>query len=1438
MAEEQHNETLTLHERIAARWQSDTGIYADTSLQPMVTGRIDAMMDALPGLASASGAFGAQAFDIASLLAMESRFAYALSPELRAMSLGDLSDIVQVVLEEEELSLEELQAQMAQAKTRQARAVAAKQLAAAKKKATKRMQPGQARRVEAVRRAVAKIRSEAARVRQQLVASKAAEARKAAVAAGVVPAAAPADAAGVSMSEALGGVGTLDPASLPDLAQSLQLLRRQSTVTNVAQPVSARPDLAVSAADMTANVTADRTTSRALRLAVWTADMAMLSPVVDQGFGADAGSTAPSAGRQPGAAGARRSAHPESLVGGAGPADVTTADGAAAPVARQPVQAPQAAAAFDAFAEAPAQVAELAHAPAYRRAQVIAAQQNVARNASTASAARGVQTLAAQPLVAQHLVAQRFAAQRVLTRAAQPALAGADRAASFAAPTPSLQASVASAPGAASSAALDSEVRGAPRAASAHGFAGPLGFSAATLARIIGSQTSHGASGLDTSALDTSALDTPASRMLASLPAGLAPSATTAGLPASVSRWLDLSDAALAHDDVRWLEAFGAGESLNLTEPEALAEAGEASGVGTPAATPRDQARSAARSASPAGAPSWIAPQANRIARQQTAVRARRARTAIDQTVAQAQQGLVVPAGSVARAGETRSLGLEAQGLSPIAGASAVQAYAFASDVSDRLFGGLAPDTTPTTWAPRAATLARAPAQAGLLSLPEPGSVAELQAISGVTGIPVESLTRMGTAAVAQMRGALASQAGAGEWLLPGDDGYDTWAAAQAATAPGERPTALPPKRAAVTAARTRDGDASAGPTRSGVVRTAPGAEAARAATARAPGMQPRAAGAAIERVLAQHERMTAGLSLVSSAAAEQAGQSSGRRSLLDFAAGLDQSDAMFGIAPGGVADAATPWMLAKAAQRLSPEARRTLHGLGAGDLLAIAEDAGHVGATPTGVSSTGAGTAATGASRAPIAASRGATAGTASKTPMSPVHRALLKQLAGTGALRIGAGGAAVVDLGAPQAVRAALAMFGEHGAVGGDTADAFLARFFGRPAPQRTLSPTGELTALQAGTDASPAIGAAGAAAEAAGGATEGDKVVFSGLAGLVALREMKGAGVAESDLLDLGTVESASAKAGSAGPGAAGDASAQAEKAGVVGRARGQAKRAATAARIHRFAPAGLRRSRQLLSGNRPLLRGSPRQLGRSRLGYGDAALGGGALVGLMPGDAGAPGEVFGGTATTRRAEGLGAAIQARRAPRPGQVVRAMPSGGTERTQLRTGSDASVTPISRGRSYANSAAAGFGGNELVSPAAAMERAASAPGASGGGTAARKSQQAGAMARVLSVTAAPTANVLPLVAPAARAVVAQAAAKPMSESIATSGANATSAMSMTGHDVSGQQAAGSGNGAGSESKQESSQPQQELDALAMKVARSVLIRIKRERERRGIHV
>jgi hypothetical protein len=199
---------------------------------------------------------------------------------------------------------------------------------------------------------------------------------------------------------------------------------------------------------------------------------------------------------------------------------------------------------------------------------------------------------------------------------------------------------------------------------------------------------------------------------------------------------------------------------------------------------------------------------------------------------------------------------------------------------------------------------------------------------------------------------------------------------------------------------------------------------------------------------------------------------------------------------------------------------------------------------------------------------------------------------------------------------------------------------------------------------------------------------------------------------------------------------------------------------------------------------------------------------------------------------RAKRLGSAISARRSSSSGSVGHLMPAGSGPRTMVAGQGEAGAGPAVR-PIFSNTS------RDLVSSASIAAEVASAGQASGGATAAFKGSQASSLARVLSVTATPGGNVLPLVAPAARAVVAKAAAKPMSESIATSGSNPTLAMPIAGHNVAGGGGAGSGQGATPGDRQDAgAAPQQELDALAMKIARSVLVRIKRERERRGIHV
>jgi hypothetical protein len=297
-------------------------------------------------------------------------------------------------------------------------------------------------------------------------------------------------------------------------------------------------------------------------------------------------------------------------------------------------------------------------------------------------------------------------------------------------------------------------------------------------------------------------------------------------------------------------------------------------------------------------------------------------------------------------------------------------------------------------------------------------------------------------------------------------------------------------------------------------------------------------------------------------------------------------------------------------------------------------------------------------------------------------------------------------------------------------------------------------------------------------------------------------------------------------------------------VAGARAGSAKTGAV--QLHEFVPTGLRRGRSLLSNGRRtglLSRVSARtgfgseSGGRARsllAGYGDSALGPGELVGLTAGDSGS---FFGESApapyAASGADRLASAVYARRSVRTGRghIAAVAASMGAEFAQPQAMALDGAGPSAIPGDFR------FGQQgELVDPAAAVQRAVVDAGRGKGASAAMKSVQAGAMARVLSVTAAPTENMLPLVAPAASAVVHAAAAKPLSESIVTSGSDASLYTPITG--TSGAKKKGEGGkegGGGSEAAGDNAA--QDLDALAHKVARAVMVRIKRERERRGIH-
>lgn len=583
--------------------------------------------------------------------------------------------------------------------------------------------------------------------------------------------------------------------------------------------------------------------------------------------------------------------------------------------------------------------------------------------------------------------------------------------------------------------------------------------------------------------------------------------------------------------------------------------------------------------------------------------------------------------------------------------------------------------------------------------------------------------------------------------------------------------------------------------------------------------------------------------------------------------------------APGGQADALTPWL----AKRLSSgtAVSKAAATDGAGELLSLGED----GSPLSSVDGASAVASSPSASRniARGSAERGSATGTPSRSSVaaegrragratSAVSSRVGPQVAGSqGAAernqRSGRSASAAVDSLTPQALRTILQALGEPTAAAErDIASAFAAKWLGRadvagkvlrrmatdatPAGEllamrdtadgnaespvafsrlASVQPAGKVSATKPGSAASaPSPGRAAAPVSAS---VDGDNLVLSGFAALAALASGDfGQRPAPRPMNSPEVERTMLAPAAEAAGGVSTGGSAEDTPARSVKSAAPKADSLKLAAvKLHEFAPLGLKRGRNLLGQQRRSnwLHTTPRgqaaasrslsRVAGSRVGYGAAALGAGDLLGLVQGDA----EMFFGDgapspSAVRGADRLSQAVMARR----GHTHRASPS---------------AAPM-----------AAFEGEQVMpsdfraggDPAAAMQASMAASGRSGGATAGIKATQAAAMTRVLSVTSAPASNVLPLVAPAAQAVVAAAAAKPLSESIVTSGADPTVGMPMAG--VGGHKAGKAGGGAEKEraAAEEHGSNVQDLEALAMKIARSVMVRIKRERERRGLHV
>ena len=477
------------------------------------------------------------------------------------------------------------------------------------------------------------------------------------------------------------------------------------------------------------------------------------------------------------------------------------------------------------------------------------------------------------------------------------------------------------------------------------------------------------------------------------------------------------------------------------------------------------------------------------------------------------------------------------------------------------------------------------------------------------------------------------------------------------------------------------------------------------------------------------------------------------------------------------------------------------------------------------------------------------------------------------------------------PAAVRAALAVFGERAVAPADRSvgAAYLARFLGRPAPVRQRRALADepwtTVALADDTATEPQAAAMDAGRHAEKSlenhlAVRGEPVL-RGLAALEALLAGPGAAdallgqAAERELRVNAAEQTLLAPAADAAEAAAMDLSVPTARVAPPTVAAAKVAPAWPSAQLHRFAPVGLGRGRGLLSRTRAAESAAPAALraratnarpsgaaswtarpavvsGATPVGYGTSALGGGELLGLGPGDVlGFFGENAASPTALRGADALASWVAGRRggAPIRGHAAAVAgfgaAAGGQEFVRPEAGGPAAfgeaaaLNPGTMPTNFSYQQAQASGSTYAQSPQAtlieaggAAARQAQAAARATGPTASARATQAGAMARVLSVTDAPTADMLPLVAPAAHAVVTAAAAKPQSEHLVTSGygpSQGMSARSLQGaaHSDGAQASGNNGDSPGHDA--------QDIDALAAKIARSVLLRMQRERERRG---
>ena len=1439
-------QVLTLHRGIAERWAGSGSLNGAAAERDNEFRGVDRMLSALPGLASMSGSFGADAWDLANFLTVEGRFARTLSTEVRAMSIGDIADIVQLILEEEELSQLEESLQRTRAQVAVGDKAVSRSAKPARKPAARRATPaGMRRKIQAVRRSLAQVR---ARVALQTAAAQQGDGESADAAltadsfASMQPAA---QSSGDSVSAPLAQVGTEGPVVL-GLAETLRAFARTASARADSSPISAASRAVLGSGGVWSpqasgiGVGFQSTATRALQMAETTAELAMLQPDLEiPWLAAEATSAA---------------ALESSAAQGApvGPAEV----------AQQPI-APDARAvkvqAARQMVRRAAQAGTAAHTPEARIAGRSAAMRLPQPNPTVGDARGGGQIVGAPGAT----IAPQQARS---SHATAPALTGA------------IQLAERHLARHARAIAAVGQPRQRPTA--------PLGDSVGERTQTRPALAAHGVApivaGPSASAPPTFAVD-----RFAHL---LDPAAESLGqrLLPRLADWYSAGDQLLRGQTPATqgylATELGAGEALRLGEVD-----------GPQVADPATVSAPPTRRVAATSVPTWIAPLAAQAAQAMSqasiAASGRSAPAAPRPTSARAGRAAPTsapPARFDASTAETAAppaalaylaaprhpdpvtrgqdsyppashWTTQLPGAAAPTGGVGIAAVGLAQRLATRHLAGIDPTVTSPAWQPLAAlsggirpTIGMAPV--GMAETLAQAAIGFSRGETPAFALPGSELTRLAKSTVAGLGGALGREVGAGEWLLPGDEGYDQWFA-EASDRPEAAPPLKPPRSAtrrsapAAAQANLSATGADQPPTLAGLRRAEATAHPlpAVAPVSAAPTLA-RAASAAIAHVVDRHERANR---LVTH---QPTPDSPTSPLAIAGLGGTTIAGDVLGLAPGGATDAITPWLLRGALARLPAETRRALRiaGVGSGVHVELGQESSDAGVAP--VASSAAALKETTAPAGSVeAAFDGATSATAVRGAIArradrqrvAIERAISRPDVRQQLRRLGSG---ALDIRQPVALKAAMALFGESGAgpIEAEVTRSFLERWFGgaeagvRSRPLPTIG-SGDLVALQAETSSSGlrtasdramtamATESDGAAADVAA-EVGGQEFVVSGLAGLQALRTMRGAGQLDAELLATGEVQQTSATTTSsdAATAAAGTAATTAVAA---------SDKRSGAVRLHDFAPVALGRGRSLLGRGRRvrqpgLVRGSrSARFGGRRVGYGQAGLGGGPLVGLVAGDGGEHfhGDTFGSTGMTMRAEGLSASVEARQQAASGPVGRTLrgprrPQQG--RAGLQSVARSSEPGLPRDFSYGEST------SELVSPQAAMERAARGATARLGGTAQDRSMKAGAMARVLSVTASPTAEVLPLVAPAARAIASMAAAKSLDESVITSGSDPSA-----GTPIDRQAGGGSQDQGEATTDEQGSELGKEINALAQRIARSVMVRIKRERERRGIH-